>query len=89
MLQIARTNQFKRDYKLSKKRGRNVSELLDVVDKLSKHQKLEAKYKSHNLRGSFKNCFECHIEPDWLLIYQIDGNELTLIRCGTHLDLFD
>ena len=76
--------------KTAKKRGYDLSLLDDVVDTLAKGLPLDQKYKDHNLIGNYKGCRECHITPDWLLIYEIDNNELILYltRTGTHSDLF-
>jgi len=84
------TTAFKRDYKLLKKRGYNLNLLQDVVSILANGEKLPEKYRAHPLSGDFKGCRECHILPDWLLIYEICENELMLYltRTGTHSDLF-
>jgi mRNA interferase YafQ len=64
-------------------------ELKKVAQKLAHGEKLESKYKDHSLKGSFKKDHrECHIKPDWLLIYRIEENELVFVRTGTHSDLF-
>ncbi len=90
MLDIVSSNRFKKDLKLAIKRGYNIKLLDNVVNQLAMQIKLEEKYKDHELTGDFKGFRECHITPDWLLIYQIDGNELILYltRTGTHSDLF-
>ncbi len=87
---IQRTTQFKKDYKLAKKRGLNIDELKTVVSILADGDKLPEKYCDHPLKGSYNNCNECHINPDWLLIYKIDDELLilSLRRTGTHSDLF-
>ena len=84
------TSMFKKDLKSIKKRGYDLSLLSDVVDKLAMGLPLPPKYKDHNLIGNYKGCRECHITPDWLLIYEISENELILYltRTGTHSDLF-
>ena len=89
--QIRWTNQYKKDVKLAKKRNYNISELLEVVKKLSFGLPLEEKYKDHALEGNWKNHRELHIRPDWLLIYQIKDDMLILelSRTGTHSDLFN
>lgn len=89
MLNIIRTNQFVKDAKLQKKRGKNLKKLFLVIDRLSKDQKLSAKYKVHKLIGNYKNWQECHIEADWLLVYSINSENLILARTGIHSDLFD
>lgn len=88
MLAISFTGQFKKDYKLCKKRGYNIDLFAEVINILSKPDILPAKNKDHFLTGNYANKKECHIAPDWLLIYRIEGNELILYRTGTHADLF-
>lgn len=90
MLDIVSSNRFKKDLKLAIKRGYNIELLDEVVNKLAMQKALEEKYKDHELAGDFKGFRECHITPDWLLIYQIVDNELVLYlsRTGTHSDLF-
>ncbi len=90
MLKLKLTNRFKKDLKLIKKRGYNIKKLEKVIAKLMKEEKLEAKYKDHELIGNYRNHRECHIESDWLLIYKIANDilVLTLSRTGTHSDLF-
>nr|DAQ07619.1 MAG TPA: bacterial toxin [Caudoviricetes sp.] len=90
MLEIKFTSKFKKDYKLIKKRGMNINLLKEIVNKLANNIPLEEKYKDHELMGNYKGFRECHIQPDWLLIYLIEDNKLTLTlsRTGTHSDLF-
>ena len=87
---IVLTSMFKKDLKLVKKRGYDLSLLTSVVDTLAMGKPLDEKYKDHNLVGNYKGCRECHITPDWLLIYEVSDNELILYltRKGTHSDLF-
>ena len=87
---IVLTSVFKKDLKLAKKRGYDLSLLNNVVDTLAQGKPLAEKYKDHNLIGNYKGCRECHITPDWLLIYEISESELILYltRTGTHSDLF-
>ena len=84
------TTQFKKDIKLAKKQGKDTDKIFEVVEKLANDEVLEAKYKDHCLTGDYKDCRECHIEPDWLLIYKKYESELILmlIRTGSHSDLF-
>lgn len=86
------TTTFKKDYKLAVKRGLNIDKLKYVIEILSSGNKLDIKYKDHRLINdkNYENVRECHIEPDWLLIYKIEDNILTLnlIRTGKHNDLF-
>ena len=90
--QIKYTNDFKKNYKKIKKQGKDVEKLKVVVSKLADGLELEEKYKNHMLIDSkyYKNCGECHIEPDWLLVYQYIDNELilVLISTGSHSELF-
>lgn len=90
MLKLKLTNKFKRDLKLIKKRGYDIKKLEKIITKLMNEEKLEAKYKDHELIGNYRNYRECHIESDWLLIYKIidEALVLTLSRTGTHSDLF-
>ncbi len=92
MLKIEFTNQFKKDFKLITKRGYDIKKFEKVVELLQKQEILPEKYKDHQLVNSrnYKNVRECHIEPDWLLVYRIkeDILILELTRTGTHSDLF-
>lgn len=88
--EIQPTNKFKKDLKLCKNRGYDITLISEVIKKLSNGEQLDEKYKDHDLIGNWSGYRECHIQPDWLLIYKIDGNELILYltRTGTHSDLF-
>lgn len=90
MLTLVRTTQFIKDYKLIKKRGYDLSKLAEVIDCLLAERPLDQKYLDHELTGQYKGFKECHIEPDWLLIYTTNNRELilTVTRTGTHSDLF-
>ena len=90
MLEIVLSNKFKKDYKLLRRRGYDLSLLENVVNLLAAGKPLPAKCKDHLLVGDYSGCRECHITPDWLLIYEIIDNELVLYltRTGTHSDLF-
>lgn len=88
MLEISFTGQFKKDYKLCKKRGYNMKLLQDIIGILAIPEELPIKNRDHNLSGNYVKKRECHIMPDWLLIYQIEENQLVLYRTGTHSDLF-
>ena len=83
---------FKKSLKNILKQGKNIDELKDVVDKLVFKEELDQKYKNHKLIDDkkYKNCYECHIRPDWLLIYQYNDNMLLLLLTdtGSHRDLF-
>lgn len=84
------SGKFKRSYKLAQKRGMDVSALKDIVARLSNGIPLPAKYKDHALKGNWSGFRECHIQSDWLLIYLIEDDilTLTLVDTGTHADLF-
>lgn len=84
------TNQFKKDLKLAKKQGKNIEKLYSVVDNLANGEPLDPKFRDHELIGNYKGCRECHIEPDWLLVYEIFDDVLVLMlnRTGTHSELF-
>lgn len=90
MYKIEQTNKFKKDIKLAKKRGLKMSLLDEVISFLSHNGKLPPKYKPHLLIGNFKGYWECHIQPDWLLVWKQDEaiKLITLTRTGTHADLF-
>ncbi|MBE5893193.1 MAG: type II toxin-antitoxin system YafQ family toxin [Lachnospiraceae bacterium] len=87
---IKNTTQFKKDYKLAKRRNLNLDLLKDVVTKLANGETLDEKYRDHALSGDWIGHRECHILPDWLLVYRIEDDVLilTLTRTGTHSDLF-
>ena len=89
---ITYTNNFKKNYKKIVKQGKDINKLKKIVYKLANGLELEAKYKNHLLTDSkeYKNCGECHIEPDWLLVYQYIEDELflILIATGSHSELF-
>jgi len=84
------TGKFKKGLKLAKKRGLDIKLLEDIVDKLQNGIQLEEKHRDHELKGKFKGFRECHIQPDWLLMYLIEDDVLvlTLVDTGTHSDMF-
>ena len=88
MRNVIRGAQFRRDVKLAQKRGKDMEKLREVIRLLIASNPLPARCKDHALSGEWKHFRDCHIEPDWLLIYKIDGNDLHLVRTGTHADLF-
>ena len=90
MYNIEYTGSFKRDYKLALKRGYKEPLIKNIIILLANGIPLPAKNKPHKLTGDYKDCWECHIQPDWLLIWQINinTNTMILIRTGTHSDLF-
>jgi mRNA interferase YafQ len=88
MRSIRYLGQFKKDYKRMEKRTGDVRRLRLVIEKLTNAQELETRYKDHPLQGDYAGARDCHVGPDWILIYAIVGDELRLIRTGTHSDLF-
>lgn len=88
--EIVRTSKFRKDLKTVRKRGYDLSLLGEVVDTLAAGETLPERYRDHELSGKYLNCRECHITPDWLLIYELadDTLFLYLTRTGTHSDLF-
>jgi mRNA interferase YafQ len=88
MLIVQEENGFRKDLKLMKKRGKNINKLKEIVLKLIAKENLPEKNRNHQLTGNYKGFSECHIEPDWLLIYRATSQNLILVRTGTHSDLF-
>lgn len=90
MYRVKPTNKFQKDLKKAQKRRYDISLLADIIKKLANGEQLAEKHRDHSLSGDYVGCRECHITPDWLLIYEInDGNLiLYLTRTGTHSDLF-
>lgn len=90
MYQLSYSNRFKKSLKKCFKRGLNVEKLRDAIKILEKTGTLPAKYRPHKLSGNFANAWECHIEPDWLLVWEQNDTELILlmIDTGTHSDIF-
>ena len=84
------TNQFKKDLKLAKKQNKDLDKLFEVVNILADGGTLDASYRDHDLSGNYQGTRECHIEPDWLLVYEIRDEVLVLMlyRLGTHSELF-
>ncbi|WP_325200865.1 type II toxin-antitoxin system YafQ family toxin [Oscillibacter sp.] len=90
MLTIRYEKSFKKDYKRVKRRGYDIELLENVLELLARQEPLPPKYKDHALTGEYKGFRECHITPNWLLVYEIHDQELILVltRTGTHSDLF-
>ena len=90
MLEIVPSNRFRKDLKLLRRRGCDMALLEEVIDRLAAGETLAPKYRDHQLTGDYGGFRECHIAPDWLLVYQIMEKELLLLlsRTGTHSDLF-
>jgi addiction module toxin, relE/stbE family len=84
------TTQFKKDLKLAKKQNKNLDKLFEVIALLSEGVKLDVKYRDHDLVGNYKGARECHIEPDWFLVYEYRNDVLVLMlyRLGSHSELF-
>ena len=79
---------FRRDVKLAQRRGKDMSKLRQLILLLIEGNPLPPRYKDHPLSGDWEHHRDCHIEPDWLLFYKIDGDDLYLVRTGSHSDLF-
>ncbi len=88
MKKISSTNRFKKDIKKMKKRGKSFDVFKQVIQQLAQGESLDEKFRDHKLIGNYVGTRECHIEPDWLLIYEDHDDKLILIRTGTHSDLF-
>jgi mRNA interferase YafQ len=90
MLTLKTTSRFRKDYERAKKRGLDLTLLEAAIDTLLKEKPLDSKYKDHPLSGDYAGFWECHILPDWLLIYAVHHELLILVasRTGTHADLF-
>lgn len=82
------TTQFKKDYKRIKKQNRDISKLRAVIEKLVEGQSLEPRFRDHQLYGNWEGHRNCHIEPDWILIYRVTADDLYLERTGSHSELF-
>lgn len=87
-MRLLYSSQFKKDFKRIQNQGKNISQLEIVIETLLKKQILEPKYNDHKLTGKWKNHRDCHIEPDWLLIYRLTNDILILERTGSHSELF-
>jgi len=88
MKAIYETSQFRKDFKKAKKQGKQVEKLKDIVRCIAEGKPLEPRYRDHVLIGPLRGSRDCHIEPDWLLIYRTDGESLFLERTGSHSDIF-
>ncbi|OFW49077.1 MAG: hypothetical protein A2163_00650 [Actinobacteria bacterium RBG_13_35_12] len=86
---IQTTHQFEKDYKRIQKSGqKNMQKIKTIMQRLADAEALEAKHKDHKLISNYTGHRECHIEPDWLLIYKIDGRHIIFVRTGSHSELF-
>jgi len=88
MKAIFQTSQFKKDFKRIKKRGKDLNKLKEVVSAIANGEALQEHRRDHALCGNWSGSRDCHIEPDWVLIYRVDGDFLFLERTGSHSDLF-
>ena len=88
MLQPIYKKKFEKDYKRIQKRGKDIKKLKDVVNILAQEKPLDKKLLDHALKGEYSDCRECHIEPDWLLIYTVNNPHIIFLRTGSHADLF-
>jgi mRNA interferase YafQ len=88
MLKLISENQFQKDLERARKRRNNMEKLKEITQLLVEEKPLFLKHRNHKLAGKFEGCWECHIEPDWLLIYEKTSTEIIFIRMGTHSDLF-
>jgi len=88
MSRIFQTSQFKRDVKRLKKRGKNLQKLTEIITGLAEGSSLEEKHRDHALTGRWSGSRDCHIEPDWILVYRTEGDVLYLERSGSHSDIF-
>ena len=88
-MRLLTTRRFEKDLKRAGKRGQDLDKLWSVVERLLSRQPLDPRNRTHRLSGDWSPCWECHIEPDWLLIWDHRDDALILVRTGTHSDLFD
>jgi len=88
MLSIRDKRQFRKDYKKLRSSGKSLSRLAEVIDALAAGEPLPERCRDHALVGNYAGCRECHVSPDWLLIYQTTETELILMRTGSHSELF-
>jgi mRNA interferase YafQ len=88
MRTVYTANQFKKDFKLAERRGKDMQKMQAIVDLIAAETALPVRCRPHKLSGQYEDQWECHIESDWLLIWDIRENEVWLNRLGTHSDLF-
>ena len=89
MRHVTQRKRFQDDVRREKRRGKDIEELVAVIEMLAEDGTLPAAYRPHRLTGVWKGLWECHIESDWLLIYDVTPTEVLLLRTGTHTDLFE
>jgi len=83
------TTQFERELRLLQRRGKDIEKLKEILTALINQEPLAERYRDHPLKGNFKDRRECHVEPDWLLIYKLNNDEIIFERTGRHSDLFE
>lgn len=88
-LEIIQTSRFKRDIKRLQRQGKDLADAQSIIKTLVDKKPLDPKFKGHKLIGNWQGHRDCHIEPDWLLVYKVEENELHLVRTGSHAELFD
>jgi mRNA interferase YafQ len=89
MKPVRRSGKFSKDLRLAERQGRDLRKLYAALDLLTAGRPLPVAYRDHGLKGGkWRGCRDCHIEPDWVLIYRIEANEVVLVRIGSHSDLF-
>lgn len=88
MLRPIYSKRFDRDIKKIIKRRKDTEKLRKIIRMLIRQEKLDERYKNHPLKGKYQDCYDCHIEPDWILIYRIEGDAIQFVRTGSHADLF-
>jgi mRNA interferase YafQ len=89
MKTLVESTAFRKDWKRAHKRGHDISKLVTIIRKLQLGEALPASNRAHPLKGEWRGYWDCHIEPDWLLIYKVTDDEVRLARTGTHADLFE
>ncbi len=85
---VRNTRRFRKDFEKIKSQGKDLAKLHKVVISLRDGEGLDKSFRNHSLRGEYEDCMECHISSDWLLIYRIEGDEIVLLRTGSHSELF-
>lgn len=86
---IRESSRFRRDLKRMRRRGKDLSKLYEVVERLARNEEIGERHRVHPLVGNWRSFWDCHIEPDWLLIYRVQDDAVELYRTGSHADLFE
>lgn len=89
MLSVRYSRQFKKNYKKVERSDKYPARLREVVEKLKEGKPLDRSFNDHQLKGAYRDCRECHLTPDILLVYRVESNELVLVRTGSHSELFE